>query len=469
MSQPTYVAHGRRAFFRNASLLAAGSFTTAALSAHAAASSPAASSPRPKETLPGNRPSMVEADGRLRFDYDEERLILSRGLQPWLVRTRSGALVVQAHITGKAVPTARMHFPAPLRTVVSRDRGVTWTDFPAPAGTNGINLEGGSVQLRDGTILALDTYVTPAAAPNAGLGELYRSTDDWTTLQGPEEVTFEIPGVDFFASKDDVGKRHDAQRLHRRILELPNGDLLVTMYGWMAGDKTPTTYMPAMKRSRVMLLRSSDRGRHWRFVSTVAADANAGTEGLNEPALVRISQGPHRGRLICQMRTGRELRETVSDDEGVTWTPARPRVFAGLDVYRTELWVDMFRRLPGADGKLLDENNPDELRGAAVNPDLIELRSGLLVAAFGLRIPQKACWPHGYHPWNGNYLAVSMDHGATWPNVVRMTSGIETTPYLAIAETPTDNEIFVAYDFGSWGRPVRYSYGRHVKVSVNAT
>ena len=47
-------------------------------------------------------------------------------------------------------------------------------------------------------------------------------------------------------------------------------------------------------------------------------------------------------------------------------------------------------------------------------------------------IPQKACWAHPEHSWNGNYLAFSLDHGETWNNVVRMTSGVLTTHYVAI-------------------------------------
>ena len=145
----------------------------------------------------------------------------------------------------------------------------------------------------------------------------------------------------------------------------------------------------------------------------------------------------------------------------------RPRVFAGLDIYRTELWVDHFRNFKGSKGKLLDENNPDDLRGAVVDPDLIELRGGLLVAAFGVRIPQKACWQHPEHPWNGNYLAFSSDHGQTWSNVVRMTSGVLTTHYMAVEETPTDNKIFVAYDLGGWSKGMpRDIWGRFVTVTV---
>jgi hypothetical protein len=260
-----------------------------------------------------NLPSMVEADGRLRLDYGRERLVLDRGLQPSLVRTRSGALVVQAQIPEKPAPSDRMHYPSAIATVISRDGGDSWAPLPINPGGNGLNLEGGAVELRDGTILALDTYVTPGARPDEGSGQLYTSADDWRTLRGPEEVVFELPGIDFYASKDDTGQ--------------------------MKEDKTPSTYMPTMMKARVMLARSTDRGRRWKLVSTAAVDPQVGTEGFDEPVLARISRGRHAGRLLCMMRTGRELYETTSDDEGATWTRARPRVFAGLDVYRTELFV----------------------------------------------------------------------------------------------------------------------------------
>jgi hypothetical protein len=330
-------------------------------------------------------------------------------------------------------------------------------------------LEGGITQLRDGTIIGFDTYVTPAANPSQGVGLLYTSTDDWRTVTGPTEATFDLPNINFYASADDGGRPHAAERLHRRILELPNGDLLTTLYGHMQGDATPSTYAPKMMKMRVMLLRSSDRGRHWKLITTVAVDPKVGTEGFGEAVLCRISKDPHPGRIICFMRTGRELYEAMSDDEGATWTKPRPRVFAELDVYRTELWVDQLRKFKDFKGKPLDERNPDELRGAVVDPDLIELRSGLLVAAFGVRVPQKLCWQHPEHPWNGNYLAVSRDHGETWSHVVRITSGVLTTHYMAIEETPTDNEIFVAYDLGGWSKGMRRDvFGRTAKVAVTA-
>jgi hypothetical protein len=423
----------------------------------------------PSFPLQHNLPAMVAADGGLRFDFGEEHLVLNRGSRASLLATQSGALIVQGEQPEHAAPSARMRFPLQLATVVSRDHGITWTPFePKPTGDE-LEMEGGAIQLRDGMILALDTYIRPGARPGDSVGQLYTSKDDWHTLQGPEEVPFDLPNVDFYASKDDNGHAHEAQRAHRRILELPDGTLLMTFYGWIQGDKTPSTYLPSMVKSRVMLARSTDRGRHWKMLSTVAVDPSVGTEGFGEPVIGRISQGAHAGRLLCLMRTGRNLYEATSDDNGLRWSRAHPRVFAGLDVNRTEMWVDNFRHTKGRSGKFLDENNQDELRGAVVDPDLVELRSGLLVAAFGIRIPQKAASAHSEHPWSGNYLAVSSDHGETWSNVVRLTSGVPTTQYMAIAETSQDNELFVSYDFTPWGpKPVRYVYGRTVAISLKS-
>jgi len=374
--------------------------------------------------------------------------------------------VVQSQMPQKPVPTARMHYPFALATVVSRDDGKTWTSIHVPPNENGINLEAGAIQLRSGEIVALDTYITPGERPDEGLGQLYTSNDDWRTLQGPQDIVFELPGIDFYASTDDGGRPHNAERLHRRILEMPNGDLLTTIYGTMKGDKTPCDYRPTMMKSRVMLARSTNRGRRWQLVSTVAVNPAVGTEGFDEPAIARISKGPHAGRLLCFMRTGRELYETWSDDNGRTWVPARPRTFAGLDINRTELWVDMFRKVKGRTGKVLDEKNQYELKGSVVDPDLVELRSGIVAAAFGIRVPQQLCWPNYQHPWNGNYLAFSHDYGQTWNNVIRMTSGVPTTHYMAIEETLRDNELFVVYDFGFWNHKTRYTYARTVQVTV---
>jgi hypothetical protein len=454
--------HSRRALLQNASSLGAAMWLGRLSESMANETANAAT------TILRNVPETLVNDPRVSLQFGEERMILDDGLQPSMLCTQSGALIVQSQLSKKPHPQERIFYPYALQTVVSRDGGQTWTEFALQHGDNGVNIEGGIVQLRDGTILALETYVTPGAKSGEGRGLLYWSNDDYRTLAGPVEMTFHIPRANFHGSTDDGGRPHAAMRLHRRVLELPGGDLLTTIYGWLEGDNEPSGYTPTMKKTRVMLLRSGDRGRHWEFVSTIAVDPKVGTEGYDEPVLARVSHGPHAGRLFCQMRTGRELREAMSDDEGRTWTPAQPRVFADLDVYRTDLWAEMFRGFK-RNNELIAEN-PNEYIGAVVDPDLLELRSGVLVAAFGVRIPPRACWTIPKHPWNGNYLAFSLDHGESWSHVVRLTSAVFTTHYMAVEETPRDNHLFVVYDFGHWRcKEGRYTYGRPLQVSIQKT
>src|SRR5262245_13470789 len=137
--------------------------------------------------VPAQRPNiaeMVEADGKLRLTFGEEKLVLPRGLQPSMLCTTSGTLVVQAQIPEKSLPSSRMAYPYALETWISRDDAQTWTKIPNRPGDNGLNAEGGILQLRDGTILALDTYIVPGRKPGEGVGQLYTSTNDWQTLEG---------------------------------------------------------------------------------------------------------------------------------------------------------------------------------------------------------------------------------------------------------------------------------------------
>jgi hypothetical protein len=410
-------------------------------------------------------PETILSDNTLHLTFGDERVILPRGLQPSLLCTRDGTLILQAQVPDKPFPAKRISYPWAMRTQVSGDAGLTWTTIPLKPGENGLNMEGGATQLRDGAIIALDTYITPGEKAGVGMGQLYTSTDDWRTLRGPADVSFDMPGAKFDGSTDDGGRPHLAMRAHRRILELPNGDLITTIYGWLDGDHTPATYAPTMMKSRVLLVRSADRGQHWRLISTVAVDPAVGTEGFGEAVLCRTSKAPNPKALICFMRTGRNMYQATSEDEGATWSPPSELVFAGLDVNRTDLWIDRLRTFKDFHGKLLDEHNLDEVRGSVVDPDLIELRSGLLVAAFGVRVPQKLCWQHPEFPWNGTYLAFSHDHGKTWPTVVRITSGVLTTHYMAIEETPADNTLYATYDLGGWSRGMRRDViGRILKI-----
>ncbi|MEO6876508.1 MAG: hypothetical protein ABI222_16965, partial [Opitutaceae bacterium] len=325
-------------------------------------------------------------------------------------------------------------------TVVSRDGGKSWNRWTHEENHDDVNLEGGVVQCADGTILALDSYVMPGEKKDHGIGELWKSHDDFRTLEGPTWVDFFLPTIQFTSSTDDGGRPHGAARLHRSIIELPNGDLLTTMYAQFAGDTASAGYIASMKKSRTVVIRSGDHGGSWAYLATVAVDGGVGTEGFSEPVLARITQGNHAGRLVCIMRTGRELYQSDSDDDGKSWTRPKPSVFPGIDIYRTQLWESLF-----VDPKARDYvPNPDML-GSIVDPDLIEMQNGTLVCSFGVRTPEKKYKQNWRSPMNGNYLAFSRDGGETWGSVVQYLSGMPTTQYTGVREIAPD-VLYVVYD-----------------------
>jgi hypothetical protein len=278
------------------------------------------------------------------------------------------------------------------------------------------------------------------ASPGHGVGELWRSHDDFHSLEGPVWVDFHLPGIKFGSSADDTGKPDESARLHRSIVEMPNGDLLTLIYSWFAGDTAPAGYLAAMKKTRVVVVRSQDHGASWSYLATVGVDSGVGTEGFGEPVMARIARGPHAGRLLCLSRTGRDLYGSHSDDAGQSWSRPLPIVFPGLDIRATKDWEKLFR-----DRKAPDFVPGDDMIGAVVDPDLIQMENGALVCTVGVRIPAKRYKENWKTPRNGNYLAFSLDGGDTWSQVMQFRSGEATTQYMGVREVRRD-VLFVVYD-----------------------
>jgi hypothetical protein len=97
-----------------------------------------------------NEPKLILTDDKLKLTFGEERIILPGGLQPSLLCTRAGTLIVQAQLPKKPAPSKRISYPYALGTRVSRDGGLRWSTIPLKPGDNGLNMEGGIVQLKDG-------------------------------------------------------------------------------------------------------------------------------------------------------------------------------------------------------------------------------------------------------------------------------------------------------------------------------
>jgi hypothetical protein len=161
-------------------------------------------------------------------------------------------------------------------------------------------------------------------------GKMWRSSGDLKTLQESETRVF-IPE----AGKVDQGTGDEWAGLifHRAVVELRDGSLLAAMYGNFEQDATPPTN-PRSKietkyKERAFVVRSTDQGQTWRYVSTVVAPDPAvvdDSEGFNEWSIARLADG----RLFGVIRTGHYTPFVVtwSSDEGKTWT--KPFTPAGL-------------------------------------------------------------------------------------------------------------------------------------------
>lgn len=149
-------------------------------------------------------------------------------------------------------------------------------------------------RLDDGSLFAAEFLPATDAAGTLGL-RIARSTDlgrTWT--RGTAKL-----------AQDKI--KFQSLRVHRGILQLTDGTLLMPAYGSVAGDP----------KGRTALLQSTDRGRSW-SVRNAAIMPPTASLGSNEMALSRTSDG----RLIGFLRGdgSNSLYQTYSDDDGVTWT-----------------------------------------------------------------------------------------------------------------------------------------------------
>lgn len=198
-------------------------------------------------------------------------------------------------------PDASLPEAQQCQTVLwSEDEGKTWGK---PATLRGKEAGGHSlVRRKDGTCIWLGYFTTPlqdkVVACSVGT-----SKDGRTFTWSPGKATFPEP-----VRRWDQGNAYMV--FARSILELEDGSLIATMYGYFEGDGP---------KYRTLIVRSTDGGLTWDYLSTVAYDPNAPGEGYCEPVLVRTSDND----LLCVMRRGWKLALTAcrSKDSGRTWSP----------------------------------------------------------------------------------------------------------------------------------------------------
>jgi hypothetical protein len=147
--------------------------------------------------------------------------------------------------------------------------------------------------------------------------------------------------------------------IHRSLVRMPNGDLIGTAYG--RSEDQPDSDL-------CYCIISHDQGKTWNYHSTIARGKSPGREGFNEPVLLLAN-----GDLLCHIRTGGPMMQVRSKDGGKTWS------------------------------------KPKQIAEFGVDPDLVKLSNGAVVASYG-------------RP--GVWLKVDFDGtGEKWDKTVEIYSG----------------------------------------------
>jgi hypothetical protein len=299
-------------------------------------------------------------------------------------------------LVGFREATEHLSLDGAIVLVRSRDGGQTWGERQVVREHSRTDWRDVSIaQLRDGTLLinpwpndfydAQGRYMDRPEPTYPGYtAGIYvgRSTDNGHTWTWPDPPLDPAPFGGIYTSE--------------RIVELPAGRLLMATYFWHTKD---------LRHYGCAIHASDDGGHTWRYLTTVADVP--GVE-LDEPALIRARSG----RLLCLMRneTGPYYYQTVSDDDGATWTPAAPTAIPG-------------------------HRNP---------ASLVVLPDGTVLCVSGVRGDP-----------SGIYVVASYDEGATWDmaqrRVIRDDFPNFDCTYTSTVVMP-DGRVLVVYYFNMFDR-----------------
>jgi sialidase-1 len=316
----------------------------------------------------------------------------------WVAFRRAGGFSLEALRRGKYDHVDK---GARIGLARSLDNGVTWevpTIIPAVDAECG-DQDPSITELSDGTLMInfFRWRVVPAEEKDRLFYPSRQGHDgSWSDVEGP----WIIRSRDGGAHWETTPVRVDSTPLPRAgtsdaVLELPDGTLLMAIYGADPGSPVCRAYV----------VRSRDGGDTWGEPALIARDP-AGRVSFEEPALVQTRAG----YLLAMLRSGEPgkyayLHQAISHDGGHTWT----------DLHETPMW-----------------GHPAQVR---------QLSDGRLLCAYGYRRP-----PFGVR------ACLSRDDGQSWDIageiVLRDDGTSRDLGYPSLAELPDGDIVTVYYIHG---------------------
>ncbi len=166
---------------------------------------------------------------------------------------------------------------------ISKDNGRTWTNNVKKV------LGYSSWEAPDGTKMAVGIWQRNAAETHDLLVESIDKNGKYSSFKTPIKLPYK-----------------SSFHMHRNVIRLKNGDLMACAYG--RKEKLP--------KAHTFVIKSSDEGKTWQFLSDVAEDPQGKTpEGPNESDAAVLPDGTV---FIC-WRDGGTMKYAFSKDNGKTW------------------------------------------------------------------------------------------------------------------------------------------------------
>jgi hypothetical protein len=198
-------------------------------------------------------------------------------------------------------------------------------------------------QLRSGEI---SFYQQEVLRKEDGLGHLHlwRSKDNLRTFE-LIDATVDVPQTRK-SSAGDHGYQENVGFFENSFVEMPDGSLLTPMYGNFKDEALDDILMSGAVHEvpyTAWLVRSEDKGRSWKYYSTIAYEPTMGQEGFCEGCLIRLPDG----MMLCGLRNfgngrlvGSGLFMSWSHDDGKTWSLLPQRVFCDYEPI-TGIWPQL--------------------------------------------------------------------------------------------------------------------------------